>query len=180
MAEKGEAKAKKSALNLIVFLNDSDYLYGKKSKDGSITEVHTSVLGLPSGEGGPLLLDLDQGYCPAKWGRGFMGPAESSFPSPKEWHFCHSAKDLDKVDVKHLTRLFSLQTQKPPTCIAKWEAKYGPMKWGPLQKAYCLERFPHPEGLPPSLLPYNTPPEVLLSSESSREGHEVQNVHILH
>ena len=65
-----------------------------------------------------------------------MGPAESSFPSPKEWHFCHSAKDLDKVDVKHLTRLFSLQTQKPPTCIAKWEAKYGPMKWGPLRKAY--------------------------------------------
>ena len=94
------------------------------------------MLGQVTGEGGPLLLDLDDGYPPGRWGAGLLGPGESSFPSPKEWHFRHSRTDLDKVDVKHLTRLFSLQIQKPPTCLAKWEAHYHPMKWEPLAKAY--------------------------------------------
>ena len=129
-------KAPTRASNLIVFLGDSDYTYGKPSTDGPIIEVHTSVLGQISGEGGPLLLDLEEGYPPGRWGAGLLGPAESSFPSPKEWHFRHSRLDLDKVNVKHLTRLFSLQTQKPPSCLAKWEAYYSPMKWGPLSKAY--------------------------------------------
>ena len=130
--EKFPSKASK----VIVFLKDSDYQYGKPSAEGPINEVFISVLGQVTGEGGPLLLDLDEGYPPGRWGAGLLGPGESSFPSPKEWHFRHSTKDLDKVDVKHLTRLFSLQIQKPPTCLAKWEDFYCPMKWGPLAGAY--------------------------------------------
>ena len=54
-----------------------------------------------------------------------MGIAESSFPNPREWRLGANDLDLDKLDVRQLTRIFTHSISSAPSCIKAWTTILG-------------------------------------------------------
>ena len=72
------------------------------------------------------------------WGDGFCGIAESSFPHPKEWRLGAIDKDMDKVSVRDLTKEFTRQFIKEPTCKKAWEKRLGELNWVGIGRRYTV------------------------------------------
>ena len=76
-----------------------------------------------------LLKDSDKLLEVAMWGGGVLGVAEFTFPHPQGWSLGGGATALDKLTVKHITALFRCRLEQPPSCMANWDKRIGPINW---------------------------------------------------
>ena len=60
-----------------------------------------------------------------KWKGTIVGIAESVFPHPEEWRLGRIDKELDRVDVRDLTRAISEPALVQPSCLQAWAGRIG-------------------------------------------------------
>ena len=62
-----------------------------------------------------------------RWRGKVMGSAATTFPHPKSWRLGNIDKDLDRIEVKDITRAISEREWVPPSCLAAWLTRLGQM-----------------------------------------------------
>ena len=98
-----------------------------------LTEVVLSTKGVPRRTFNEITISPSLQEPTGRWGRGVTGPAATAFPLAAEWTFEGLNKPLNKITTKDLTRLFTEQTRKDPTCIGTWNSErelYKPIELG--------------------------------------------------
>ena len=107
-------------------VTDTGVVYGVLRRDElHVTCQLTSGLSRPTGES--LEVDSEDLRQVVRWKGKIIGVAESTFPHPRGWRLGDLDVPLDKIDVKKLTYAFSVATRVPPSCLAAWAARIGPL-----------------------------------------------------
>ena len=106
---------------------DSGVIYARVRESeevGTRYEVQRiDAVGIPHPEGFlKAYMDRDQ-YEVVWWGDRVIGPAGSTFPRPKGWSIDGVACELPDVDVKMLTKAFTMRSFKPPTAEEGWDQR---------------------------------------------------------
>ena len=97
--------------------------------DRKFTEVDLDVKGRPHPTTKEYSVDPDELRKVVRWSGGVAGEGESFFPHPQRWRLKGIDKDLDKVEVRDLTRAITQKRVRPPTCVKSWEAAMGKVDW---------------------------------------------------
>ena len=119
------AKPDKARDKLRVVVHEGDrFVYGYPNRDG-MEEALLTVKGLARRTGAQLYEDFSDMREVMRWAGRVLGPAESTFPHPKEWRLEGIDTPLDRITVKLTTCAITERTRVPPSCLAAWEARIG-------------------------------------------------------
>ena len=132
---KKSRKARQEPIQAIILKNE--IIYGRPK--GLAFQVHTlSTKGTPMPTEEMIYIDKSEIRETIRWGRGVKGIAESSFPHPKEWRLGAIDKDLDSVTVQDLTREFTRQHIREPSCKEAWRKRLGELNWKGIGHRYTV------------------------------------------
>ena len=101
-------------------------VYGYPDYTRATLEVTTiSMKGVARRSGEKLDVNPDHLERVVRWNGKVMGRATATFPHPKSWRLGTIDRDIDKIDVKALTREISQEIRVLPSCIAAWAERIG-------------------------------------------------------